>query len=261
VSVTFDYADESDAGPYPIPPDAEIEGGSQSTGDRHVLVLDRDNCVLFELFAAYPQPDGTWQAGSGAIFDLNANSLRSDGWTSADAAGLPILPGLVRYNEVSAGEIRHALRFTAPQTRNQYAWPARHFASSLSGESYPPMGQRFRLKASFDITAFSPEVQVILRALKTYGMILADNGSAWYISGVPDSRWDNDMLVSELSRVKGSDFEAVDVSSLMVSIDSGQARQDEAGGGTGDSGTDQSGGGSGGGGSGACFISSLLTDF
>lgn len=258
VSVTFDYADESDAGPYPIPPDAEIEGGSQSAGDRHVLVLDRDNCMLYELFAAYPQPDGTWRAGSGAIFNLNANSLRTAGWTSADAAGLPILPGLVRYDEVAAGEIRHAIRFTAPQTRNQYTWPARHYASSLTATSYPPMGQRFRLKASFHVTGFSPEVQVILRALKTYGMVLADNGSAWYLSGVPDARWDNDTLVSELSQVKGSDFEAVDVSSLMVSANSGQALQNEAGDGGGDSGTNDTGGSSGGGGSGGCFLSSVF---
>jgi hypothetical protein len=249
VSVTFDYEDESDAGPYPIPADAGIEGGS----DRHVLVLDKDHCMIYELFAADPQPNGTWQAGSGAIFNLNANSLRTAGWTSADAAGLPILPGLVRYDEVAAGEIRHALRFTAPQTRNQYVWPARHFASNLSGTSYPPMGQRFRLKASFDVTAFSPEVQIILRALKTYGMILADNGSAWYISGVPDLRWDNDTLVSELSRVKGSDFEAVEVTALMVSADSGQALQNGAGGGVGDPGTNATGGGSGG-----CFLSSVI---
>jgi len=258
VSVTFDYDDESDPGPYPIPPGAQIEGGSQSTGDRHVLVLDRDSCMLYELFAAYPQPNGTWQAGSGAIFDLNSNSLRTAGWTSADAAGLPIVPGLVRYDEVAAGEIRHALRFTAPQTRNQYIWPARHLASNLSDASYPPMGQRFRLKASFDVSAFSPEVQVILQALKTYGMILADNGSAWYISGVPDPRWDNDTLVSELSRVKGSDFEAVNASALMVSADSGQALQNGAGGGAGDSGANATGGSSGGGGSGGCFISSVL---
>ncbi|MGE5256322.1 MAG: hypothetical protein ACM3KE_06605 [Hyphomicrobiales bacterium] len=258
VSVTFDYEDESDTGPYPIPADAEIEGGSQSTGDRHVLVLDRDNCVLYELFAAYPQPNGTWQAGSGAIFNLNSNLLRPAGWTSADAAGLPILPGLVRYDEVANGEIRHALRFTAPQTRNQYVWPARHLASNLTGATYPPMGQRFRLKASFDVTGFSPDVQVILRALKTYGMILADNGSAWYISGAPDPRWDNDTLVGELGRVKGSDFEAVDVSALMVSADSGQALQDGAGGSVGDSGTNATGGSSGGGGSAGCFISSVF---
>jgi len=225
VEVTFDYADESDPGPYPIPPDAAIEGGSDSDGDRHVLVLDRDNCILYELYAAYPQPDGSWYAGSGAIFELESNTLRPSGWTSADAAGLPILPGLVRYEEIEAGEIRHAVRFTAPQTRREFIWPARHYASSLTGLNYPPMGQRFRLKAEFDISGFSPEVQVILRALKKYGMILADNGAPWYISGVPDERWNNDILVNELRWVKGSDFEAVDESSLMIDPDSGQTVQ------------------------------------
>ncbi len=223
VTVTFDYDDESDPGPYPIPPDAPVEGGPDSDGDRHVLVLDRDGCVLYELFYAWPQPDGSWHAGSGAIFDLSSNALRPAGWTSADAAGLPILPGLVRYDEVAEGEIRHALRFTAPQTRRAYVWPARHYASSLTGAQYPPMGQRFRLRADFDISGFSEEVQVILQALKRYGMILADNGSAWFISGVPDERWDNDAL-HELHQVRGSDFVAVDVSSLMVDPDSGQVR-------------------------------------
>jgi hypothetical protein len=223
VNITFEYSDESDPGPYPIPPDAPIEGGSQSTGDRHVLVLDRDNCMLYETFSTYPQPNGSWTAGSGAIFNLRSNALRPSGWTSADAAGLPILPGLVRYEEVVSGEIRHAIRFTAPQTRKAFVWPARHYASSLTGLNYPPMGQRFRLKANFDISRFSPEVQVILRALKRYGMILADNGSSWYISGAPDPGWNNDVLVSELGQVKGSDFEAIDESSLMVNADSGQA--------------------------------------
>ncbi len=222
VAVSFEYADESDPGPYPIPPDAPIEGGPDSDGDRHVLVLDRDACVLYELFYAWPQGDGSWQAGSGAIFDLNSHALRPDGWTSADAAGLPILPGLVRYDEVASGEIRHAIRFTAPQTRRAYVWPARHYASSLTGPEYPPMGQRFRLRADFDISGFAPQVQVILQAFKTYGIILADNGSAWYISGVPDERWDNDVL-RELRQVHGADFEAVDVSSLMLDPDSGQA--------------------------------------
>jgi len=222
VAVSFDYADESDPGPYPIPPDASIEGGPNSDGDRHVLVVDTDNCTLYELFYAWPQADGSWQAGSGAIYDLNSNALRPDGWTSADAAGLPILPGLVRYEEVSAGEIRHAIRFTAPQTRAAYVWPARHFASSLTGAQYPPMGQRFRLKAGFDLSGFSPQVQVILRAMQTYGIILADNGSAWYLSGAPDERWDNDIL-RELSQVTGADMEAVDVSALMVAPNSGQA--------------------------------------
>ena len=217
------YGDESDPGPYPIPSDAPVEGGRQSDGDRHVLVLDRDNCMLYELYRAFPQPDGSWNADSGAVFDLRSHALRPAEWTAADAAGLPIFPGLVRYDEVAAGEIPHALRFTVPQTRRAYVWPARHFASSLTGASYPPMGQRFRLRAAFDISGFSSEVQVILRALKTYGMILADNGAAWYLSGAPDERWNNDIL-HELGQVRGSDFEAVDVSSLMVSPNSGQAR-------------------------------------
>jgi hypothetical protein len=225
VPITFDYSDESDPGPYPIPPDAAIEGGSQSSGDRHVLLVDKDNCILYETWSTYPQPDGSWTAGSGAIFDLRSNSLRPSGFTSADAAGLPILPGLVRYDEVASGEIRHALRFTAPQTKSEFVWPARHYASSLTGSDYPPMGLRFRLKASFDVSGFDPEVEVILRGLKKYGMILADNGSAWYLSGVPDARWNNDVLVSELSGIKGSDFEAIDETSLIVNVDSGQASQ------------------------------------
>lgn len=219
VQVSFDYSDESDPGPYPIPGNAPIEGGAQSDGDRHVLVIDTGNCLLYELYYAFPQSDGSWHAGSGAIFDLKSDNLRPAGWTSADAAGLPIFPGLVRYDEVASGEIRHALRFTAPQTRKAYVWPARHYASSLSATNYPPMGQRFRLKAGFDISAFSPQTQVILTALKRYGIILADNGSSWYISGAPDSRWNNDVL-HELGQVAGSNFEAVDVSSLMVSPDS-----------------------------------------
>ncbi len=224
VDVAFVFSSESDPGPYPIPPDAPIEGGPGSDGDRHVLVLDHEACVLYELYDAWPQPDGSWQAGSGAIFDLNSHALRPDDWTSADAAGLPILPGLVRYEEVAAGEIRHAIRFTAPRTRKAHIWPARHDASNLSSAQYPPMGQRFRLKADFDLSGFSTEVQVILRALKKYGLILADNGSPWFISGVPDERWDNDLL-HELHQVPGSAFEAVDESSLMIDPDSGQARR------------------------------------
>ena len=228
VAISFDYADESDPGPYPIPADAEIEGGSDSSGDRHILVIDQDNCILYETWSTYPEEDGSWDAGSGAIFDLRSHALRPEGWTSSDAAGLPILPGLVRYDEVASGEIRHALRFTAPRTRKEFIWPARHYASSDTSLNYPPMGQRFRLKAGFDISGFSPEVQVILQALKKYGMILADNGSSWFIQGEPDPRWDNDVLVGELRLVKGSSFEAVDESSLMIDPDSGQARQDSA---------------------------------
>lgn len=221
VPVTFQYSDESDPGPYPIPPSAPIEGGGSSTGDRHVLVIDQDNCILYELYSAYPQPDGSWQAGSGAIFDLKANNLRPATWTSADAAGLPMFPGLARYDEVAAGAIKHALRFTVPSTQKAYLWPARHYASSITSTNYPPMGVRFRLKASFNISGFSPDVQVILQALKTYGMILADNGSAWYVSGAPDSRWNNNNL-SEFRQLQGTDFEAVDESSLMIDPNSAQ---------------------------------------
>ncbi len=222
MNVSFTYAGESDPGPYPIPPNPPIEGDPDGNGDRHILIVDRDDCVLYELFAAHLESDG-WHAGSGAIFDLNAYALRPDTWTSADAAGLPILPGLMRYDEVASGEIRHAIRFTANSTFDGYVWPARHEASSLPCSSYPPMGQRFRLKSDFDISGFSPDMQVILQAMKTYGIILADNGSSWFISGVPDERWDNDVL-RELGQVHGHDFEAVDVSSLMVDPDSGQTQ-------------------------------------
>ncbi len=222
VPVSFLYADESDPGPYPIPPDAPIEGGPAGTGDRHVLVLESGSCSLSEMFYSFPVNGGaSWTADSGAVFDLGSYALRPETWTSADAAGLPIVPGLVRYEEVEAGAIEHALRFTAPQTRRAYVWPARHFASSLTGPEYPPMGQRFRLRADFDLTGFSPRIQVILRALQVYGMMLADNGSAWFLSGAPDERWDNDEL-RELRALTGSDFEAVDVSSLMVDPDSSQ---------------------------------------
>ncbi|HLV11315.1 MAG TPA: hypothetical protein VKY42_02605 [Trueperaceae bacterium] len=227
VAVSFTWADESDPGPYPVPPDAPVEGappgGVAAGGDRHVLVVDASACVLYELFAAVKQPDGSWRAGSGAVFDLGGYELRPDGWTSADAAGLPILPGLVRYDEVAAGEIGHALRFTAPRTRAAHVWPARHHASDLTGPEYPPMGQRFRLRADFDDTGFSDEARVIVTALKRYGIVLADNGSAWYLSGAPDERWDDDAL-RDLRRVTGADFEAVDVSSLMVDPDSGRTR-------------------------------------
>ena len=211
VPISFDYDDESDPGPYPIPPNAQIEGGPNSDGDRHVLVLDTDHCMLYELYDAWPQAGGSsWHAGSGAIFNLASHALRPDGWTSADAAGLPILPGLIRYEEAVGGAIKHAIRFTAPRTQKSYVWPARHHASDLTGEQYPPMGQRFRLKAGVDISRFSPIARTILITMKTYGIVLADNGSAWYISGVPDERWDNDVL-HELDVILGSDFEAVDV--------------------------------------------------
>jgi hypothetical protein len=223
VPIAFDYEDESDPGPYPIPPDPPIEGGAGSDGDRHVLVLDRDRCVLYETWSTYPQQDGSWYAGSGAVFDLRSNLLRPDTWTSADAAGLPILPGLVRWDEVAAGEIRHAIRFTAARTRRAYVWPARHYASSSTDPARPPMGQRFRLRAAFDLSPFPPAVRTILMAMKLYGLVLADNGGNWFVSGVPDERWDNDALRA-LAEVKGRDLEAVDVSGLMVHPDSGQAR-------------------------------------
>lgn len=221
-AVSFTYAGESDPGPYPIPDDPPIEGGADAAGDRHVLVLERDSCTLYELFDAHEQMDGSWQAGSGAIFDLASHDLRPDGWTSADAAGLPILPGLVRYDEVASGVITHALRFTAPQTRRAYVWPARHHASSLTGSQYPLMGARFRLRADYDISGYHTHVQTIMQALKTYGMILADNGSAWFISGAPDERWDNDVL-TQLKDLAGGDFEMVNAIPLMVNPDSGQA--------------------------------------
>jgi len=216
-------SDESDTGAYPIPRTAPIEGGPKSKDDRHVIVVQEGSCTLFELYKSVPNADGSWSAVSAARFDLAGHELRIDGWTSADAAGLPIFPGLVRAEEIAAGEIRHALRFTAPRTRNQYVWPARHFASSDSDESLPPLGQRFRLRANFDLSRFSQTNQIILRALQTYGMILADNGSSWFLSGAPHSDWSDDQL-RELRQVKGSDFEAVDVSSLMMEADSGKAR-------------------------------------
>ena len=215
VPVTFDYDDESDPGPYPIPPDAPIEGGPSSNGDRHVLIVDADNWKLYELFDAHPINSGArWTAGSGAIFDLSSNTLRPAGWTSADAAGLPILPGLARYDEVvEQKEIRHALRFTCPTTRRAYVAPARHFASSRTDATQPPMGMRVRLKSSVDISAFPANVQVILLALKTYGMFLADNGSSFYLSGAHDMRW-NDEELGAMKRLHGRDFEVVKMGPL-----------------------------------------------
>ena len=226
VAVRFEYGDESDPGPYPIPANVPIEGGPQSEGDRHVIVLDRERCRLYEVYASYPNADGSWRAESGAIYDLNLYGLRPKGWTSADAAGLPILPGLVRYEEVASGEIGHALRFTVPETQRAYLWPARHFASRLTDPKYPPMGAWFRLRADYDLSRFSVETRVILRALQKYGMILADNGSSWFLSGAPNEKWANERL-RELLTVKGSDLEAVDVSSLQRDADSGQAKQPE----------------------------------
>ena len=217
VPVSFTYDAESDPGPYPIPPQAPIEGGSSSRGDRHVIVIDKDNLMLYELFAAYPQNNGaSWRAGSGAIFDLRSNRLRPAGWTSADAAGLPIFPGLVRYEEaVEKQEIPHALRFTCPVTRRAYIPPARHFASDRREANLPPMGMRVRLRASYEVSSFPPEVKVILQALKKYGMFVADNGSAWYLSGAPDPRWNDDNLHT-LRRVRGRDFEVVRMEGIVT---------------------------------------------
>ena len=217
VPVAFGYASESDPGPYPVPPDAPIEGGPNGTGDRHVLVIDRDDWKLYELFDARPVNGGaSWTAGSGAVFDLNSNALRPAGWTSADAAGLPIFPGLVRYDEVVERKaIDHALRFTCPTTRRAYVSPARHFASSRTDPSLPPMGMRVRLRASFDVSGYPANVQVILKAMKTYGMFLADNGSAWYVSGAPDPRWNDDELAT-LRGVTAGDFEVVKMGTIVT---------------------------------------------
>ena len=214
VPVSFQYSDESDRGPYPIPAGVPIEGGRSSDGDRHVIVVDRSRCRLYELYAAYPEDGGArWRAGSGAIWNLRSNHLRPRGWTSADAAGLPILPGLARYDEARRGRIDHALRITVPRTRRAYIYPARHLASSDTDPDLPAMGQRVRLKRSFDVSRFPRQSRVVLRALKRYGGIVADNGAAWYVTGAPARGWDNDDLHS-LGRVQGSDFEVVDTSGL-----------------------------------------------
>lgn len=202
-----DYGDESDPGPFPIPQNAPVEGGPGSTGDRHVLVVDSGNCTLYELYDAHPNGSG-WNAGSGARWPLDSNGLRPEGWTSADAAGLPILPGLARYDEVTAGAIHHALRFTVAHSQQGHIHPATHDASSSTDPALPPMGLRLRLKASFDISGFHGEAHVVLEALRRYGMIVADNGSSWYISGATDGRWNDDNL-NQLKTVPGSAFEAV----------------------------------------------------
>ena len=209
-----EYGDESDKGPFPIPRDAPIEGGRDADGDRHVIVVQQGTCKLIELYHARPKNGGRrWVAGSGATWDLDSNSLRPKGWTSADAAGLPIFPGLVRYHDVKHGAIRHALRFTVSQTRRHYIYPARHFASSNSDRDLPAMGQRLRLKRSFDISGYPKQVRVILKALKVYGMIVADNGSDWYLTGAPHRRWNNDAL-HRLGEIEGRNFEVVDTSRL-----------------------------------------------
>jgi hypothetical protein len=222
VAVSFGYADESDRVRYPLGADSKIEGGRNSGGDMHAIEIDRSTCKLYETF--YTRQDGTqWYAGSGAVWDLKSNKLRPAGWTSADAAGLPIYPGLLRRDEVLAGNVDHAIRFTVQRTDRSYVWPARHQAGSARNANLPPMGARFRLKASYNISRLRPDTQVVLRAMKKHGLILADNGSNWFFQGAADNNW-NDAFISELKGIPASAFEAVDASSLMVSVNSGQAR-------------------------------------
>jgi hypothetical protein len=225
VSIRFvAFGAQSDPGPYPIPPDTLIEGykpnGNSFSGDRHVLVIDKDHNRLYELYRAFLLSNGGWKADSGAIFHLNSNNVRptaEPGWTSADAAGMPIFPGLVRFDEASTGTIAHALRFTVANTRKAYVAPANHWASSDTNPDLPPMGMRVRLKASYVIpSSFSKRTRAILQALKTYGMFVADNGSNWYISGAPDPRWNNDRLVSELREVTRANFEVVKMGTIVA---------------------------------------------
>jgi hypothetical protein len=226
VPITFTHwGSQSDPGPYPVPTNAPIEGGPASSGDRHVVALDTAACILYELYRAYPQADGGWHAGSGAVFDLHSNALRPDGWTSADAAGLPIYPGLVRYDEVAGGSIRHALRFTINRINRAYVWPARHSDGAETDPNVAPMGIRLRLKASVDISGYAPPLRVVLQALKDYGMILADSDNArqFGVTGLPDERWNNTML-NTIETIQAMDFEVVDTSGLMIDPDSGQSR-------------------------------------
>lgn len=218
VNVGFTYSHESDKVRYPLGNDTKIEGGRRSDGDRHAIVVDKTHCRLYETWNTRKR-DGRWHAGSGAVWDLGSNALRHDGWTSADAAGLPILPGLLRWNEVRNGKVDHAIRFTTDVTDRRYVWPARHQAGSVNNRSYPPMGARFRLKASFDLAQFSPRTRVVLRAMQHYGLVLADNGSPWYFQGEASAKWPN-KLISELKLVPARAFVAVDTSSLMVDPDS-----------------------------------------
>lgn len=222
VSVRFDYAGESDRVGYPLGSDTKVEGGQWTSGDRHTVVVDRTYCRVYETWATR-RSGSSWLAGSGATWNLKSNALRRAGWTSADAAGLPILPGLLRYDEVAAGNVDHAIRFTTNITDRRYVWPARHHAGSVSDPTYPPMGARFRLKASFPISSYRADTQVVLRAMKKHGLVLADNGSPWYFQGTSDSRWTSPML-DQLKRIPASAFQAVNVSSLMVDPNSGAVR-------------------------------------
>lgn len=219
VEVKFFYASQSDRVRYPLGGDTKVEGGQYKEGDRHTVIVDRDSCTLYETWAT-SKKKGKWSAGSGAVWDLDSDKLRKDGWTSADAAGLPILPLLLRYEEVAAGKVDHAIRFTTDVTDKSYLWPARHQAGSVNDPDFPPMGARFRLKASFKISkSLRKDTQAVLRAMKKYGLVLADNGSPWYFQGTSDTRWKNG-LMDELKQIPASAFEAVDTSSLMVSKNS-----------------------------------------
>ncbi|MEU9802556.1 hypothetical protein [Streptomyces sp. NPDC051000] len=220
--VTLDYADESDKSGYRIPENAKIENGPASDGDRHVVVWDRDLCKSYELWNAKQQGANAWHAGGGAVFDLTSNTLRPDGWTSADAAGLAILPGLARQEEAATGHIDHAIRVTVPRSDQSHVWPARHHAGAAADTSLPPMGLRLRLKSSVDTSKMGPQAKAVAEALKTYGAIVADNGSPWFITGEENAGWNNSDLAA-LKAVKGSDFEAVDASGLQRSPDSGAA--------------------------------------
>jgi hypothetical protein len=219
--VRFQYASQSDDVRYPFGADTKIEGGRGSGGDMHAVVVDRSSCRLYETWRT-EKVDGRWRAGSGAVWDLTSNALRPRGWTSADAAGLPILPGLLRLGEVRAGHVDHAIRFTTDVTDRRYVWPARHQAGSVTDRSYPPMGARFRLKASFDLSGYRADTRVVLHAMQTYGLVLADNGSPWYFQGERHRDWPHGLL-DELKTVPARAFVAVDTSPLMVDRDSGQA--------------------------------------
>ena len=220
VPVTFDYAGESDRVPYPLGPDTLIEGGAGSGGDMHALVVDASTCRLYETWDTR-QSGSAWLAGSGATWDLRSDALRTAGWTSADAAGLAILPGLLRYDEVLAGNVDHAIRFTTNVSDRSYLWPARHQAGSVTDPTYPPMGAWFRLKAGYSTAGLSAQTITVITAMKAHGLVLADNGSPWYFQGTADNRWP-DQVISELKRIPASAFEAVDVSSLQVNANSGQ---------------------------------------
>ena len=222
VRVHFQYASESDRVRYPFGRDTRIEGGRHSSGDRHAIVIDKGVCRLYETFATRKH-DGKWYAGSGAVWSLTSDRLRPNGWTSADAAGLPILPGLLRWNEVRHRDIDHAIRFTTDLTSTHHLWPARHDAGSTRSWGCPPMGARFRLRASYHPSGFGPKAMAVVRAMKTYGLVLADNGSPWNFSGEQNARWP-DALIEQLKRIPAGKFVAVDTSSLRVSTDSGATR-------------------------------------